>query len=289
MLLDFATPRPLADAIASLSAKTPIGSLLRSADWARVPLELRESAFFSSAVEEVRLLQSMEDGLLGLVKLQRRRLAAGGEGAYLSRSRFIQEAHDLAVRLGVDTRRDDGDTGTLADIRSVGRLGLIFDIQTQRAAEYAKWKVEQDADLLATYPCQELIRLEDRKVPREWSVRWQDAGGRFFGPGGLDGALRMIARKDDPIWIRISRFGTPWPPFDFQSGVGLDDIGRTEAVKLGVIAKGERAEPQAKPFTEAMQASVRGLSPRYQGALKTIFGDQVEIADGVAKWKGGTQ
>jgi hypothetical protein len=38
------------------------------------------------------------------------------------------------------------------------------------------------------------------------------AGGQIFGG-------RMIALKSDPIWTAISAFGTPYPPFDYNSGM----------------------------------------------------------------------
>lgn len=80
---------------------------------------------------------------------------------------------------------------------------------------------------LSAFPAQELIRICDSKTPRDWTDRWNLAGGKTFGG-------RMVALKDDPIWTRISRFGIPWPPFDFGSGMGIRDIDYDEAVKLGL-------------------------------------------------------
>lgn len=280
-MIDFATPRPLADAIASLSEKTPIGAALRSADWRRVPLALRQRAFFSAAVESARFLQTAQDRLLELVRLQRRKLADGTKGAFLSRARFIAELRGMANELGVDTRRDGDDTDTLADITSDARLGLIFDIQTQQAAEFAKWKMEQDPDVLDAFPAQELIRVEDREVPRDWLKRWSDAGGTL-----REG--RMIALKNDPIWMKLSRFGTPYPPFDFNSGMGLDDIGRDEAERLGLLQPTDRVQPASEDFNATLKASVRGLSTRLRTALKTIFDEQIDIAGDEARWNSNT-
>lgn len=279
-MIDFATPRPLAEAVDSLSAKTPIGSELRSADWARVPQQLRETAFFSSAVESARFLQVAQDRLLELVKLQRRTLADGSEGAYLSREKFVTELRALANELGLDTTRDETERGTLRDITSDARLELIFDIQTQRAAEFAKWKMDQDPDVLDAYPAQELVRIESREVPRRWTERWREAGGTLRQG-------RMVALKNDRIWTRLSRFGSPFPPFDFNSGMGLEDVSRREAEKLGLLQRDERVKPQTREYTDGLEASVRGLGPRMISALSTIFGEQVQIADGTAKWKGG--
>ena len=45
----------------------------------------------------------------------------------------------------------------------------------------------------------------------------------------------MIATKDDPIWTRLSRFNRPYPPFDFEDDMTVDDVSRREAESLGVI------------------------------------------------------
>ena len=44
-----------------------------------------------------------------------------------------------------------------------------------------------------------------------------------------------------------------------------------------------------KRFNAELSASVENLSPRMQGALGAIFGDQVTITDGRAQWTGGQQ
>lgn len=278
VMISLTQPQPLAQAIASVSAKTPIGSALKSADWERVPVALRESAQFSAGVESARVLQRIQDRLLQMVKLQRSVLESGAEGAFFDRQKFIVELRELAIDEGL-TPVDPTERDTLRDITSEARLGLIFDIQTQRAAEFAKWKMEQDEDVLDAYPAQELIRLEERVNKRRWIARWQGLGGKLF-------AGRMIAKKNDPIWRRLSRFQTPWPPFDFNSGMGLDDIGRDEAEDLGVLARDERVAPAEADFNEGMQASVRGFGERLRRALQTIFGDQVDVSGDVAKWKG---
>ena len=45
----------------------------------------------------------------------------------------------------------------------------------------------------------------------------------------------MVALINHPGWSRLSRFGTPWPPFDYSSGMGVESVSRKEAVALGVI------------------------------------------------------
>jgi hypothetical protein len=58
----------------------------------------------------------------------------------------------------------------------------------------------------------------------------------------------MIARKDSPIWEALSRFGTPYPPFDFNSGMWTKDVSREEAVGFGILGEWDRVVPQERGF-----------------------------------------
>ena len=68
--------------------------------------------------------------------------------------------------------------------------------------------------------------------------RWTEAGGRIFSG-------RMIALKNDPVWLRISDFGHPHPPFAFGSGMDMVDISRIDAVRLELT--GWRYEIEVAP------------------------------------------
>jgi hypothetical protein len=139
--------------------------------------------------------------------------------------------------------------------------------------------VGNDPAVLDEFPAQEMLRIEARRVPRDWPSRWAAAGGRTYNG-------RMIARKDDDIWTRISRFGTPFPPFDFGSGMGVADVGRQEAESLGVIAPGERVAPTEAKFNDNLQASLADLDDAGRAELRAMFGDQIAIEGDTARWQG---
>ena len=265
---------PLADAVASLGRKTPVvfKEPLRTAEIAQLPLALREAAQFSATVDKIRYLQYIQDQATKAVSLVRR-----DSGAYVSREKFVAELQALGRKEGLFPQ--DGTAGTLRDPTSEARTRLIYDIQTQRAAEFARWNRDQDPTRLSFYPCQELIRIASRKVPRDWQSRWLKAGGQLYRG-------RMIARKDSPVWKKISRFETPWPPFDFNSGMGLRDISRSEAETLGVIRKDEEIKPGTAKFNDGLQASVKDISPEYRQGLKDTFGDQIVINGDTVQWQG---
>jgi hypothetical protein len=265
------TVAPLQDAVAKLSDRTPIGSKLKSADWEGIPLALRERAFFSAQVEKAKQLQAMKDILDRAITLTR-----NPDGTFANRSTFIGDMKKQLAALGYAS--DPDLKGTLQDLTSRARLGLIYDQQIRSAQGYAEWKTGQDQGALDAYPAQELIRVASRRVPRQWHSRWIDAGGPT--PDG-----RLIALKSDPIWSKISRFGVPWPPFDFQSGMGLRDISRQEAEQLGLIAPEDKPVRPDIPFNDNLQASLKNISPQYRQGLEIIFGDTIDITTDIVKWK----
>lgn len=107
------------------------------------------------------------------------------------------------------------------------------------------------------------------------------AGGTVIG-------RRMVALKNSPVWMAISRFGRPYPPFDFGSGMGLIDIERDEAEALGLLAPGDQVEPSPAGYNEGLELSARDFwkddTARY--TLKNAFGDQIYFEQGRAIWAG---
>ena len=265
------TVATLPQAIKRIAAKTPVGSPLRTADWAGVPLALRERAQLTAGVEDLRIVQGLGDKLKEWAEFTKR----DPQRAFMGRQKFVLEMKSM---MGSPSAED---TGSLTDIASRRRLELIYNFQTTDAAEFTRHVVGQNAGVLDAFPCQELVRVQQRKEPRDWLSRWTGAGGQLF-----DG--RMIARKDDDIWVAISRFGKPWPPFDFGSGMGLADVGRDESISLGVISADDTVEPTLDDFNVGLEASVTDLDAEKQRQLKSWFGDQIAIKDGVASWVGNS-
>lgn len=264
---------PIADAIAKLDRRTPVGSTLRSAEWAEVPLALRDRAFFSATLTNAQVLSEAKRRLSDAVALRTETLP-NGKQAFVDRSSFIGDLRKLVTDLGLS----DG-SGGLTDLASQRRLGLIFDQNTQEAYGYARAKAGQSDGALAAYPAQELIRIEDRQKPRDWRQRWVAAGGRLFGD-------RMVALKTDPVWAKLSRFGTPWAPFDFGSGMGLQDVDYDEAIALGLLQEGELPKASLPEYNAKLEASAQDLDPATVQQLQAQFGDTLLEHHGKLKWEG---
>lgn len=282
------TPTPLADAVRSISARTPIGSALRSAEWAEVPRALRARAQFSAGIESARVLQAIQDRMSGLLKLESEQLA-GGDTATFDRSSFIDAVGKIAREEGL-TPADPELRGGLQDITSVPRLGLIYDMQNANATGFSKFKGDQTEGALLLYPAQELTDSSAR-VPRELSA-WQSRFAEAAQSAGDDEALaamrdtgRMVALKTSALWEILSEFGNPWPPFDWGSTRMLSDVDRDDAINLGLMTHQTQLLPRDETFNANLEASAQGLDARYVSALEKFFGNQIEVSGDTVKWR----
>lgn len=272
-MTSFTTDRPLQDAVRQVSRRTPVGAALSSREWELVRAEIRMRAMFSAQVENEHLLLEMKQRLQSRIELAKR------DGRTMDRGVFIEEMREELSKAGY--RRGYAKRGSLQDLKSTRRLSLIFDMNVAQAQGYARWKADMTPEGLENEPCYELIRVMERTERRDWPRIWNDAGGEFFGEAGAnedypEAPGRMIAAKNDPIWTRISRFGTPWPPFDWGSGMGLRGIDRDEAENLGVVDADDEVLPLDAPFNQGAQASLAGLPTSAVRRIMTALAGEVE-------------
>jgi hypothetical protein len=267
-----ATDRPLQEAVDVFSRKVPVGSTMSSREWELIQAEIRLRSMFSARVESERLLAEMQ------FRLQARIALAKKDGRTMDRGVFIEEMRAELTAAGY--KRGEAKRGSLRDLKSSRRLGLIWDMNLAQAQGYAKWKAGMDPDVLQAVPAQELIRVRQRTEIRDWPQVWEDYGGRFYGQPSPDyprAKGRMIALKTDPIWRRISRFKTPWPPFDWGSGMGLKNIRRDQAEALGLLGAGEELTPLVVPFNAGMRMSIKDVPEDGRESLRSAFGDAIRI------------
>lgn len=258
-----------------LDSKSPVASKMRTREWASVPVEVRERAFFSAGVEDARVLSKMQSLLRSSVDFANR----NPDEAFTGRDRFITEMRKF---LGAKP----GDSRSLTDLESSRRLGLIYDFHQEDLFEYGRWKMGQDPDLLEEFPAQEFLRVAPRDEPRPrsfWPGRWNESGGQQYNG-------RLIALKNSTVWVKLSRFDKPWPPYDFGSGWGVRDIDIDEAEELGVMDPEQAPpEPERHDLNEGLEASAEGLTPETKRAVRKAMGDQVKISEDKVRWEGGAK
>lgn len=230
----FTAPMPFTEALQSRQVRSILRTTGKTADLAQLEPAVRERAIFSATVTSAELLDTVDREV----------------------SQILAGKTDQAtVRLGlkqvldkIGYTSDPEKAGTLEDLRSDRRLNLIIETNVEMARGYGQWVQGQQPDVLDEWPAQELVRVRQALQPRDWAQRWTEAGGQFF-------AGRMVALKNDPIWRAISRFGLPYPPFDFGSGMDVRDIDRDEAEALGLLDASTVLFPQDRDFNADLQAS----------------------------------
>lgn len=272
--MQFVKPMPFDEAVQKLGERSPIGSELLSAEWQDVPVALRERAFFSSEVENVRFLQRAQDSIDAFLSGAREVLPDGQTVLSTgSRADFVVQMREFALGEGMGPL-DESMAGGLRDITSERRLGLIFDTQTRMADDYGYWRQGMNADVLDEFPAQRFIRVQDVKQERE-------SHHQFEG---------QVYLKTDPIWAATINedFHVPWGPWAWGCGHDVEDVDRDEAESLGLIKPGDQIEPDTRSFNENLQASASGLEPELLQKLQDEFGDQIEWGGNadVLRWRG---
>ncbi len=279
-------PIPFKEAVAKLASRTSVGADLSSSQWADVPLALRERAFFSARVTNAQYAQQLKDLVGSILNPQQIRRAdrvtaenpegfvTVGENLASARLKAKEELQ----RLGYDP----GDqAGTIQDLSSDRRIELQLTHNVESAQGFGSYLQGQSEGALDAFPAQELFRAEDRKEERPWSTRWMQAGGQIFSG-------RMVALKSDPIWEAISAFGTPYPPFDFNSGMWVRDIPRSESIDLGLLDADETVEPVVEKFNAKLEAGTANLSPELIASLQKSFSAKVVIKGDHIHWNTAT-
>jgi hypothetical protein len=257
----FDSPIPFADALKSRKVKSLLPTELSSGDLAKIDPQILERAKFMARCNSATILQSVmdeiEQGLNPHTEMRDGKPVTIGPDPATMRLNIKKALGNIGYQ------PDPEDEGTIKDFSSDQRINLVVKTNTEMAQGYGHWMQGQDPDALDQFPCQELFRLEDRQVPRDWLDRWEEAGGELTDDD------RMIARKNDPIWTALSAFGDPYPPFDYNSGMWVRDISRDEAEELGVIDPDEQIKGAERGFNDDLK-----LTPDIRsGALVTALVD----------------
>lgn len=264
----FSSPIKFAEAIKSRKVKKLLPTAASSAQLQALEPSIRERAMFMARVNHAGMV----------AKTDRMIAAALGDGVDAINPATARAELKLHLKsIGYDpenppTGFEPAKPGSLRDLSSDGRLNLVLDTNLKMAHGYGQFAKANDPDILDAYPCQELYRLESRKEERAWRERWVQAGGKLYGA-----SARMIATKDGPVWTAISAFGLPYPPFDYNSGMWVEEIDRAEAEALGVVKPSTIVEPQSRGFNdEASGAMPSGLP----AALLQAVSSKLKVENG---------
>jgi len=130
---------------------------------------------------------------------------------------------------GSDNDADDG-AGTLL----ATKISLAYGLR--------QWQDGRSKGALTAFPAQEISVLNLTAAGTDLPKIWDDTVAELGSKTTATSASRtgrMVAKKSDPVWLRISEFGLPYPPFRLGSGEMLMDVSWEEAVDLGVVGAQE--------------------------------------------------
>lgn len=247
-----------------LRQKVPVLSELRTRQWDAVPVWIRERAFWMSSVVQAEVLDTFR---------QVTDRATRGE---LSPGEAREAITERLESLGYTP--EPGQAGTIKDLRSLARQNVAYQTNQSQVRNWALWQRQQAT--LGAFPAKRLVRMRQSKKQRDWDARWAEALAKT---GMADGAARSehVALVNHPIWSRLSRFGTPYPPFDFNSGMGVEPVDREEAEALGLLdgEVEEMMQPQDRGMNDGLEASPRIDTQEVRDALAKQLG-------GLARWEG---
>lgn len=280
-----AKPVPFDTAIRFARAKRVMPTGLNSAQLRELDSDLKRRAWFSAATPYTGYLSRM--GELATVM-------AGGleeEGRMISPAEAAAQLKEYLGSLGY--RPGENEAGTIKDLSSFKRRHLIVETNLLDTMNAGRWKDGQDKIALEVNPAWELIRMiEPKGAPRDWEERWLAARAATTAEGSTDPREtggRMVALKNHPIWQALGdgaggyedALGNPWAPFAFNSGMNTIDVGREEAVALGLLNEDTRIEPEDRGMNEGLEAD----TGRFQEALLKNLeaNDDIEMEDGILR------
>jgi hypothetical protein len=272
MILD--RPAPFDEALRSLAVKAALPNDLTSAELQQAADVIGGRAVVIAGATNARFADDVRREAMRYLTPQ----AAPGQGVSLAGSR-------IALRQSLDRMRyraPEGGEGGIRDLASEQRLNLVVETQVRMADGYGQFERGQRTAIRYLWPAWELVRKMARLEPRDWPTVWSENGGSFYPGAGPYAEGRMIARKDDPIWTAISRFGLPYPPFDFNSGMGLEGVRRDVCERFGIIRRGQQVEVTSAPFEEGATMPLE-ISPELQAAVIDRVGPDYEFRDGVLR------
>lgn len=231
------------DASAILRAKVSVPSEMLSAQWAATPVWVRERSFFMSSVAKAEIVDGFRAAVSDIV-----------DG-----KKTVAEARVAIRKLlnKTDYIPLPGQEGTIKDLNTLARQNLVLETNVAQVQGFARWMRQQGA--LDGFPAQQLVRMRNSEVPRNWHARWIESLDKCGVKEGASGPLEMTALVNHPIWVTLSRFGTPYPPFDFNSGMGILSVKRSGAEELGIL-----------PGVNASFAHAAMMTPQDRGLNATL-------------------
>lgn len=264
--MDLSNLMPFREAPQQLQAKGILPTNLTTSQIRQLAAAVRRRSFFSAQTMIEDVLEAYKEKVLTIINPVQvpdasRITPENPQGLTtrgLDRAQARLDIKNIYREIGFQP--DAGTEGTLRDLSSDARINLVLKTNEELATGAGHFIQGNSPDVVDAFPCQELVRFEQRKMTRDWGTRWLAAAA---DSGDTDAAKcfeetgRMVARKDSPIWDSLGSsdlfadgLDNPFAPFAYNSGMGTLDVSYDEAKDLGLVDKDTEVEPRTIDFGE---------------------------------------
>lgn len=144
---------------------------------------------------------------------------------------------------------------------------------------YRNWYNWTQDDSTAAF---KFYRSQGREDPRYWAERWnraraglEEEATEAVSSGFIRGETVGYALAASDIWIRLSRFGTPYPPFDYLSGMNIAPVGAEEARAAGLEVSRVRLAPAS--FNATLESNTISITNANKKKIRRILKDAVRV------------
>jgi hypothetical protein len=212
-------------------------------------IECKPNTARKAVLEQARKIPGLLSGLIARQCPQQRRFLSEWKEPVHDWARRVQCIELVAAALfkymALNTMNEGGTTTSFFhNLPSCS----IFKALTQ-ATNGAKHYSLQISDPVRVYefPALEFLKIYDREPPeKNWKSRWEAACAAANDDKAskvLVKTRRMVALKSSSVWQKLGdgaggyddALGNPFPPFAFDSGFDVNEIGRIEAQALGLV------------------------------------------------------
>jgi len=279
-------PAKFTEAFKKLTAKKEVASRLNTKQWQDVPAAIRDRAFFSSRVASARFLSKakkfMQAFLLKQIEevispdgVKSKAIKIGGRADFVARLQdfVLNEGLGEALPPGVP-RGQRGVIPEMKDLASSRRLGLIFDTNIRSAYGYGNFKASTDSTVSQVYPAWRFVRTGYVKTPRPLHQKYENA----------------VRRKDDTrFWLEMNKkeiggLGVPHGPWGFNSQMDVQEVGRREAVALGLVKPDEKIKDPKAEFNKSLSVDLSRMDSSVADRLKKAFGKNIKTKGKTLAW-----
>ena len=259
-------------------AKHPTPSGMDSKEWAALNAAMNENKFFSSKVENIRLLERLHRLIKNYLTGEKETLPNGETVIKVgSAADFSNQALQWLQTEGLVPPDAEGPKyhNDIKNIGALARLKLIFKTNVRQSIGAAQWEASMNPANLKAWPAFRFIRFPGAKTKRLVHVVNEDA-------------VRL--KTDFTFWAdemnaaSLGGFEVPWPPFGFNSYMDQEPVSREECERLGLLKPGE---PLKRPrgaerfgidlierYGYGKKASTAKLPEELKAKLKKVYEDR---------------